>query len=649
MSGPVGSGTVPTTRCHTCDSEVPAANFCGYCGSDLAADPEDGPQVLRVNAFGAAPDEAVLRPYLASSLFPQLPDRSRRPFRIAIVLAALGLLVSGLLRLPSLGIAVGALGLPLLFGFYLRAARIDRDIDRRTLGFAVVLGAGLGTAWVLVSGHVVAQNFGVPMVVGLALHHLVREGLAIPVIGMALMIVPTVVIRLVRPQPREALAGFAVGALSTLAFTAAATLTRLAPQTSTGLIAHVRPLESLVVQAVLCGVSVPLTAAAAGGMVGALLWFRHPKEEGRDHHLRLRLLLILLTAGALLLHAGAGVIDMIGFRQTTMMVVHLGSALAALIALRMVLQFTMLHETHDPIHEDRPLLCVHCEHVVPDMAFCVACGVAGRASSLTSRRERRESARPQPMSAATGLRAGDSHGDEVVYPGFALPDGSYEAPPVRRTRSGWLLSRWGVGITAAAVVLGAVALVLTPKVAHFMCPPDCGRPPNGNPVMALPRFEAADGTFSVSYPAPGSAYTVRTAARGVTATYTGGDGGVLQLFSEPAAGRTAAEVVRATLRRANPNARVDYRIPNAMVGYQPGYGEVADDWPQSTSTSSVRLRIVVLAAVKNDVALIAFATGPFRAFGPDFGPGPPSGANLELAQDMGKYVNSFRWSGDPQR
>lgn len=647
MSGPAGA--VPTTACHTCQRDVPAGNFCGHCGSDLAADPGDGRQVLRAATFGAAPDEAVLRPYLTSSLFPQLPGRSRRPFRVAILLAALALLVSGLLRLPSIGIAVGALGLPLLFVFYLRAARVDRDIDRRALGLAVVLGAGLGTAWVLVSGHIVAQNFGVPMAVGLAIHHLVREGIAIPVAGMLLMVVPTVVIRVIRPQPREALAGFAVGALSALAFTAAATLTRLVPQVSTGLIAHARPVESLVVQAVLCGVTVPLTAAAAGGMVGALLWFRHPKARGDDPHRRLRVLLTLLTAGALLLHAGAGVIDIVGFRQTTMVAVHLGAALVALIALRVVLQFTLLHETHDPIREDQPLLCVYCEHVVPDMAFCVACGVASRASSLTSRRERRGPARPQPVSAVAGLGAGQRDGDEVVYPGFALPDGTYEAPPVRRTGSAWLLSRWGVGITAAAVALGAAALVLTPGVTHFMCPPDCGQPPNGNPVMALPRFDAADGTFSVSYPAPGSAYTVRTEARGVTATYTGGDGGVLQLFSESAAGRSAAEIVRDTLRRSNPNAKVAYRIPNAMVGYQPGYGEAADDWPQNTGTSSVRLRILVLAAVKNDVALIAFATGPFRAFGPDFGPGPPSGANVEIAQDMGKYVNSFRWGGDPDR
>ena len=39
--------------------------------------------------------------------------------------------------------------------------------------------------------------------------------------------------------------------------------------------------------------------------------------------------------------------------------------------------------------------------------------------------------------------------------------------------------------------------------------------------------------------------------------------------------------------------------------------------------------------------------GPFRRFSQDFGPGPPSAANLEVAMDMGRYVESFRWKGDP--
>ena len=49
------------------------------------------------------------------------------------------------------------------------------------------------------------------------------------------------------------------------------------------------------------------------------------------------------------------------------------------------------------------------------------------------------------------------------------------------------------------------------------------------------------------------------------------------------------------------------------------------------------------------LALIAAAYGPYHQFGPKFGPGRPSPANVEIAQDMGRYVNSFQWRGDPPR
>ena len=50
--------------------------------------------------------------------------------------------------------------------------------------------------------------------------------------------------------------------------------------------------------------------------------------------------------------------------------------LVALVLLRIALQLALMHEAPDPIQQDEPLLCIHCEHVVPDMAFCPACGVA---------------------------------------------------------------------------------------------------------------------------------------------------------------------------------------------------------------------------------------------------------------------------------
>lgn len=180
----------------------------------------------------------------------------------------------------------------------------------------------------------------------------------------------------------------------------------------------------------------------------------------------------------------------------------------------------------------------------------------------------------------------------------------------------------------------------------YSCPPDCGRPPNAVPVASLPRFTSPDGGFSVAYPAPGSAYEVTTQSNGVTARLTAGGGGVMRLFSEPAKGRVARRVVEDLVRQEYPGATVAYQLPNAMVGYQVGYGEVANFQPPGLATR-FEMRLIVMAAVKNDLALIAVAEGPFRQFTQDFGPGPPSPANLEIAMDMGKYVDSFRWKGDP--
>ena len=73
-----------------------------------------------------------------------------------------------------------------------------------------------------------------------------------------------------------------------------------------------------------------------------------------------------------------------------MLVLYLAVAAVALLLLRVGLQLALLHEAHDEIQSDEPLLCPHCGHVVPDMAFCPACGVATRASSRSSRTSRRD-------------------------------------------------------------------------------------------------------------------------------------------------------------------------------------------------------------------------------------------------------------------
>ncbi len=213
------------------------------------------------------------------------------------------------------------------------------------------------------------------------------------------------------------------------------------------------------------------------------------------------------------------------------------------------------------------------------------------------------------------------------------------------TRYFLTLGMWVLGLVLALLLLTFIDTRFV-EAPVYVCPPDCGGPPTGLPVAINPRFVAPDESFSVSYPAESAAYTVTTDPNGVTATLTIGDGGTMRLFGTPAAGRDARQVVEQFMADTFPDAAVAYELPNATVGYQTGYGVVADFIAEKRSGP---LRVIVIAAVKNDLALVAAADGPFREFGPSIGPGLPSPANLQLAQDMGKYVDSFSWRGDPPR
>ena len=217
----------------------------------------------------------------------------------------------------------------------------------------------------------------------------------------------------------------------------------------------------------------------------------------------------------------------------------------------------------------------------------------------------------------------------------------------KHTGHGWLFRTLGAGVIVAVAAGVTAAALATPSRPRYTCPPDCGRPPIGEPIDLNPRFFSADEEFSVQYPSAESAYKATLQPDGVELDYYIGDTGTMQLFGMPAEKRTPKEILDGLIKGRYPDATVAYEIPNAMVGYQPGYGVVLDEFPQDASGKFTRLRLVALCAIKNDYALIAAAIGPYHEFTPDFGTGHPSGVNLAIALDMGKYVNSFRWRSVP--
>jgi hypothetical protein len=605
---------VPTMHCAVCETDVPAGAFCGTCGAQLSAQRGSGRGVLRSRAYAAAPGEHVLRLSVASSLFPHLPHTSRAPFRAGLALVTLALVAFGLLRWQAPLIAVSVLGLPLLFVLYLREADVHRDLPIRRLVLVAVLGVGLGVGWALLTGAIVAHSYDVALSEGTSERHSILEGLVIPTGGAVLMLVPAVVVRLLRPAPRESLDGFVIGALSAIAFTAAATLTRLAPQFATGPTAEDQPVSGLLAEAGIQGIAMPLTAAAAGGLVGVALWFTRPADNNRRPAIVLLASSLLVVLG---LYIALGLTDVASFANGLHFGLHLFVAVFALLALRIGLQAALLCESHDEMNPAAQVLCPHCVHVVPDTAFCANCGVATRAASRSARASR---------------RSAEDIGVRAAQPGYT-----------------GLLTTLVAGLAVAIAAAVTVSVLTTPVAPRYVCPPDCGQPPIGKPVAANPWFTSTDGKFSVQYPRAGTAYAVKLDSDSVEVNFTAGDNGTMEFFGQPARDRTPKQIADDLIAEHHPNATKDYEIPNALVGYQPGYGVVKDDYPQDVSGTFTRLRLLVMVAVKDDYALVAAAVGPYHEFSPTYGSGHPSGVNMELALDMGKYVNSFAWRDGPPR
>ena len=623
------TGGVPVMRCPVCQLDVPTGAFCGTCGAHLSASRGAGRSVLRPEAYAAASGEHTLRLSVVSSLFPHLPQPSRAPFRIALAVLFLALVALGLLRWQAPLIAVSALGFPLLFLFYLHESDIDDDLPLSSLVLTALLGLALGVGWALLTGDIVAGSYDVALGDVTPTDRSILESLLIPAGGPVLMLLPAVVVRLLRPGTRESLDGFVIGALGAMLFTAAATLTRLAPQLATGATAPDRPVSGLLAEAGINGVASPLIAAAAGGLVGVTLWFNRPEGQGS----RPTAVLVALSCLVVLcLSFGLGLIEATSVANGLHVGLHLLAAAFALVALRIGVQIALLYETHDEANADAQVLCPHCDHVVPDAAFCPNCGVASRAAPRTLRTTRRSPA-------AIG----------VTRPGYALPPGPYEAVPPHSTTHTRLLTTVGAGVAVAVAAAVTVSELAAPSVPRYVCPPDCGQPPIGKPVETNPWFTSSDGRFSVQYPRAGTAYEVTFDPDGVNVNFTAGDTGTMQFLGLPAQGRTSKQIAEDLISDKYPDATTDYEIPNAMVGYQPGYGVVKDEYPQDASGTYTRLRLLVMVAIKKNYALVAAAIGPYHQFSPEFGSGHPSGVNMQLALDMGKYVNSFIWRENSRR
>lgn len=392
------SGPVSTRQCIACRATVPDTRFCGDCGAECDSAVTPWTRLLRPSVYATSHRESVWVPRISSTFFPRFPGPVRTPLRIGLILVLTAIVVLAGLRVNGpLGV-VSTIGWPLLFLIYVWQSDVFRDVPLRILAAAMVLGVGFGVGWWLVAGTVLADSYGVTTGSSLALTRVVDTGLLFSLGGGVLMLLPALVCRLIPMPARESLDGFVIGAFGALWYSTAASTTIVAPQFVEGLIEDYSA-SRMLQDSMTYGVVTPIVTTAAGGLFGMGLWFRPDKRAGRNRR-SARAAVTVCAVLALGLYAAVWVIDGFALPHAADLALKLVVSALALLTTRIGVQVALLHEAPDPATGD-PVLCVHCEKVVPDMSFCSACGVAARASSRTSRRLRHEAPPvPQPPIAA---------------------------------------------------------------------------------------------------------------------------------------------------------------------------------------------------------------------------------------------------------
>ena len=354
-------------ECSRCGRRVPQLRFCVCCGEPFAE------ASSRRRRYAAAPHETGFVPHVVSTIFPQLPRRDMRAFRMALAVAFGAVLLAGVAGLYPVAVALSATTVPMLLALYLHSAGVYEN--RRWFVLALTVGWGIAagalTAVVLralspsaVQTAVEGAGVSSPAI------------LLVPVAGLLVAVLGTALVLLPYDRFNDLLDGTTFGAVTASYASATQVVILSLPLYSEGL----RPpaaTEPRLLRLVEIAFVVPLLWASVGATIAGSLWLRWrtvPLVRQSIGPIGSPLVAIPAATGLLLCVALAR----LWLGEWSALFVMLAALVLALAHLRWLIHAGLVNDVLlSPIGPEAT--CANCGRLTPTQRICGECGVARRA------------------------------------------------------------------------------------------------------------------------------------------------------------------------------------------------------------------------------------------------------------------------------
>ncbi len=208
-----------------------------------------------------------------------------------------------------------------------------------------------------------------------------------------------------------------------------------------------------------------------------------------------------------------------------------------------------------------------------------------------------------------------------------------------------------VGLATLSGLLVLVVVLLRPgppPPCHLIV--SCHGPTLSQPIANGTKYTSSQFGFTLHYQ---DSTKVQNSPNGVVLTYGDTDSqyqGSIQVVGEPANGLSSAQIVTQVQQQVVANADPEYAVPDPFIGYVPASGEAYNFTVNGSSNSEAVGRIIILAAVQQNLAIVVIVSGPYVQFSAsnmtiqdldDF----PSPADQFGAIFADPIVNSITWPG----